>query len=178
MQIALQGYRAIFEPEAKVFDKESSLEGEFSRKARTLAGNFQLLEHLPQIINPLKSKVAFPFISHKLMRLVCPFALMSLFASNALLVLTFAPGWPLYVSTLGAQIGTYGLALNGFVRGDKAGKLSRIAHTFVVLNAAAVEGLRRYLRGDFAWTTDKSAAEPTPVEPSINVRNTTAKATH
>lgn len=179
MQIVLQGYRAIFEPKAKAFDKESSLEGEFARKARTLAGNFQLVEHLPQIINPLKSKVAFSFISHKLMRLACPFALVTLFASNVMLVLTFAPGWPLYVSTLGAQLGTYGLAINGLVRGEKAGKVSRIAHTFVVLNAAAVEGLRRYLKGEFAWTTDKTTTNAsTELEELVNVRMSTAKTTH
>jgi hypothetical protein len=31
-----------------------------------------------------------------------------------------------------------------------------VAHTFVTLNVAAVEGLRRYLTGDLAWTTTRS----------------------
>ena len=153
MQIALRGYRVVFEPNAKIFDVEASTEGEFARKARTLAGNFQLLRQLPKVLNPRRNRLFFQLVSHKLMRLVCPFALTTLFASNLVLVATGAPGWPLYVATLAGQLGVYGLALRGALAGERAGKLSRVSHTFVVLNAAAVEGLRRFLTGDLAWTS-------------------------
>lgn len=152
LQIALRGYRVVFEPGAALYDVEASPAGEFARKARTLAGNFQLLGHLPRVLHPLRNRLFFQFVSHKLMRLVCPFALAGLLASNVVLVLTFAPGWPLYVLTLAGQIGAYALALRGATAGERAGKLARVSHTFAVLNLAAVEGLRRFLVRDLAWT--------------------------
>lgn len=153
MRIAMGGHRVLFEPEAKVFDVEASLSGEFARKARTLAGNFQLLSQLPGALNPLRNRLAFQLVSHKLARLVCPFALCGLLASNVVLVATGAPGWPFYCATLGAQLAGYGLAAKGALQGERAGRLARTAHTFVALNVAAVEGLRRYLKGDFTWTS-------------------------
>jgi biofilm PGA synthesis N-glycosyltransferase PgaC len=157
MQIAMQGYRVLFEPEAKVFDQEAQLAGEFARKARTLAGNFQLVELLPQLLNPLKNRLFFQYVSHKLLRLVCPFALATLLASNIVLVATGAPPWPLYVVTLAGQLAGYGLALRGALAGEEAGRPARVSHTFVVLNLAAVEGLRRYLSGELAWTSARTA---------------------
>ncbi len=152
MQIAMRGFRVLFEPEAKVYDVEASTAGEFARKARTLAGNYQLLRQMPQLLNPVKNRLWFQYASHKLARLACPFALTTLFASNVVLVATLAPGWPIYVATLAAQLATYGAALKRAVSEDNAGSFARVSHTFVVLNAAAVEGLRRYLASDFAWT--------------------------
>jgi hypothetical protein len=57
------------------------------------------------------------------------------------------------VATLGAQLAGYGLALRGAIAGERAGKLARLSHTFVVLNAAALEGLRRFVVNDLSWTT-------------------------
>jgi poly-beta-1,6-N-acetyl-D-glucosamine synthase len=168
MQIALQGYRVLFDPEARIFDREASMSGEFARKARTLAGNFQLVALLPELLDPTRNHLFLQFVSHKLLRLACPFALGALLASNLVLVATFAPGWPLYVATLGGQLALYALAAKEALTGESGGKISRLSHTFVVLNAAAVEGLRRFLRGDFAWTTERAAAPdaaPTPATP-------------
>jgi len=168
LQIALRGYRVVFEPAAAIYDIEATPEGEFKRKARTLAGNFQLLRHLPQVLHPLRNRLFLQVVSHKLMRLACPFALVGLLASNVVLVLTFAPGWPLYVITLGAQLAGYGLALHGARAGERAGKLARMCHTFVTLQLAALEGLRRFVTKDFAWTgarpsrDDDRAATRTP----------------
>jgi cellulose synthase/poly-beta-1,6-N-acetylglucosamine synthase-like glycosyltransferase len=153
MNIAMQGYRILFEPGARIFDREVDIGGEFSRKARTLAGNYQVLQQLPRLLHPLKNRLFWQYASHKILRLLCPFALGGLLLSNAALVVTGAPPWPLYVATLGAQLTCYGLALAGGK--PDAGKLASVCRTFVVLNAAAVEGLRRYAKGDFAWTTVK-----------------------
>jgi len=156
LSIVLQGYRVTFDPNAKVYDAEASLKGEFSRKARTLAGNFQLLELLPELLDPRKNRVFLQLVSHKLLRLACPFALVTLFGSNAYLVATLAPGWPLYAATLAGQLVAYGLAAKALVFGDeKAGKLTRLSQTFVTLNAAAVVGLRRFLKDDLAWTSGR-----------------------
>lgn len=155
MQIMLRGYRVIFESEARVWDEEASLKGEFNRKARTLAGNFQLLQFLPELLNPLKNRICGQYVSHKLMRLVCPAALATLLGSNIWLVLTGAPGWPFYVLTLTAQGTAYALAAWGAIAGEEAGKLARVCHTFVTLNAAAVVAWKRWLSGDYGWTTTR-----------------------
>lgn len=155
MQVVLQGYRVVFQPGARCYDEEASLAGEFSRKARTLAGNFQLMAQLPEVLDPRRNRVFFQFLSHKVLRLTCPVALSTLFASNLVLVATLAPGWPLYAVTLAGQVVGYALAAKGAAQGEEAGRLARLSHTFVVLNAAAVEGLRRFIRKDFSWTTER-----------------------
>lgn len=152
LQVMLKGYRVVFEPEAKAFDHEADTKDEFLRKARTLTGNFQLLTYFPELLNPLKNHIFWQFTSHKLLRLVCPYALVSLYASNVILVLTAAPGWPFYLASLGGQTAAYALAAYNEFSGGKGGKMARLAHTFVVLNAAAVEGLRRHIKRDFTWT--------------------------
>ena len=159
MQIVLRGYRVLFEPGARCTDQEAPLSGEFARKARTLAGNFQLLRQLPRTLSPVHNRLFVQFVSHKLLRLACPVALGTLLASNLVLVATGAPGWPFYVGTLGGNLAMYGLALRAALFGGKPGKLARTSHTFVVLNAAAVEGLRRYLNGDFGWTTSRQVED-------------------
>lgn len=155
MQVVAQGYRVGFEPNARVFDDEASMDGEFARKARTLAGNFQLLDMMPSLLNPLKNRVFFQFVSHKTARLVCPAALMVLLLSN--LVLLWVPGSLRigYWSVFGGQVLGYGLALWATFSPRPVGRLARLCHTFVVLNVAAVEGLRRYLKGELQWTTGR-----------------------
>jgi cellulose synthase/poly-beta-1,6-N-acetylglucosamine synthase-like glycosyltransferase len=167
MQILLGGHRVGFEPAARVFDEEADLTGEFNRKARTLAGNFQLVAQLPQLLNPRRNRICVQFISHKLLRLACPYALATLFGSNLVLVATFAPGWPLYVATLAGQLGVYGLAALEAL-GGRGGRLGRVSHTFVVLNLAAVAGLWRYLTGDLAWTSARDCAEPAAQRPQLS----------
>lgn len=153
MSIVLAGKRVLFEPRARAHDTEAGLEDEFQRKARTLAGNFQLLEQLSGVLDPMKNRILWQFVSHKLARLACPYALLSMFLSSVSLAVSPGPGRVMYGMLFGAQILTYGLAVCGFARGDQANRIERLAHTFVALNAAAVEGLRRYLAGDLSWTS-------------------------
>ena len=152
MQIIQKGYRVIFESNAQVFDTESNPDAEWRRKARTLAGNYQLLTTLPSLLNPRKNRILFQFGSHKLMRLVAPFALGGLLFSNIALVVTPALGRTFYSGSLAAQIAGYGAALSGALKKEKSGALSRAAYTFVLLNGAALEGARRFVMRDYAWT--------------------------
>jgi cellulose synthase/poly-beta-1,6-N-acetylglucosamine synthase-like glycosyltransferase len=151
MQIVLQGYRVLFESAAKVFDEEASIKAEFSRKARTLAGNFQLIHQLPGVLNPIRNPIFVQFVSHKVLRLVCPYALIMLFVSNIWLLLLWSSEWQLYCFSLAVQVFIYSLAVKGALRHNSGGEFTRICHTFVAFNAAAIEGLRRYLIGDFRW---------------------------
>jgi hypothetical protein len=43
----LRGYRLVVDTRARAFDLPTSIETEFRRKVRTLAGNYQILRRLP-----------------------------------------------------------------------------------------------------------------------------------
>ncbi|WP_419604424.1 hypothetical protein [Thiolapillus sp.] len=45
-----------------------------AEKVRTLAGNYQLLARLPALLVPFHNTSWFEFMSHKILRLVCPWA--------------------------------------------------------------------------------------------------------
>ena len=73
LSIIRQGYRSVIDRSAIVTDVwPTRTADEFSRKVRTLAGNFQLLAHAPWILGP-RNPVLFQLISHKFLRLVVPY---------------------------------------------------------------------------------------------------------
>ncbi len=143
MQIVRKGYRVIFDSRARAWDSPDLGESrEFSRKVRTLSGNYQLLQIAPWLLKP-ENKIRFEFISHKLSRLAVPFALLAMLTASAMLT------QPLYRMALAGQVVFYGLSLAGMA-GIKIGPLARLAdpaRTFVVLNSAAVVALVNFLAG-------------------------------
>jgi biofilm PGA synthesis N-glycosyltransferase PgaC len=157
MHVVKQGYRVVFEPRARAWDvADLGAEREFRRKVRTLTGNYQLLQLAPWLLrreNPLR----FDFISHKLIRLVVPLALLALFLASA-----FLPGL-FYRVGFWLQVGGYGLSLLGW-SGWKLGPLSPVAdaaRTFVLLNAAAAMALANFVTGQKAeWTESPSSSQP------------------
>jgi biofilm PGA synthesis N-glycosyltransferase PgaC len=144
--------RVALSPDAEAYDHAYADEQEFSRKVRTLAGNYQLVAKLPWLLLPVKNPVWFQFVSHKLLRLVCPWALLVLFVSSLLLAGASGVAEPerwLWRALATGQITFYALA----ALGPRAGRIGALARTFVVLNIAAVVGLWRFLRGSqaVAW---------------------------
>ena len=143
MQIVRKGSRVIFDSRARAWDSPDLGEGrEFSRKVRTLSGNYQLLQLAPWLLSS-QNAIRFEFVSHKLSRLVVPFALLALLIASM-----FLPQ-PLYRAALGAQLAFYALSLAALA-GVKIGPLSRIAdpaRTFVVLNSAAMVAFINFVTG-------------------------------
>lgn len=138
MRVRLAGKRVAFEPEARAFDRAAESKREFGRKVRTLSGNFQLLMFLPSLLVPFKNPSWFDFMSHKLTRLLVPYAMIAALVSSALL-----PA-PWSYSLAGGQLAGYSLAGLRLI-GIRL-PMSGLAETFVVLNAAAVVGFLRFLR--------------------------------
>src|SRR2546427_8146908 len=105
MHVVRRGARVIFDPRARAWDSpDQGTAREFTRKVRTLSGNYQLLQLAPWLLtaeNPLR----FEFISHKLLRLVAPFLLIAAFVS------TLAFQQTLYRFALALQIAFYVLGL-------------------------------------------------------------------
>jgi poly-beta-1,6-N-acetyl-D-glucosamine synthase len=143
MQVVRQGARVVFDSRARAWDSPDLGESrEFSRKVRTLSGNYQLLQLAPWLLGP-NNPIRCEFVSHKLTRLAVPFALLTL-----LLVSLFLPQ-PFYRAALVAQLAFYALSLAALA-GLKIGPLSRVAdaaRTFVVLNSAAVVAFVNFVRG-------------------------------
>lgn len=139
--------RVVFAPEAVAHDQAFDDDREFGRKARTLAGNYQLLTRLPGLFLPFHYGLWFEFVSHKLLRLLCPWLLLAMLVASLAGALApgTGPGWRSLLTTvlMVGQVVFYALAFMG----ERAGKFGRLARTFIVMNAAAVVGLWRFMSG-------------------------------
>lgn len=150
MQVVRQGKRVVLDERARAWDNPNlGTTREFSRKVRTLGGNYQLLQLAPWLLSSQNS-IRFEFISHKLLRLIIPVALA------ALLVASFGLRGPLYRTILVLQLVFYFLSLLALSRLVRRGMLARIADAagaFVLLNGAAVVALANFVSGRrTAWT--------------------------
>lgn len=119
MRAVLGGSRIVFEERAHAFDRASAnAAAEARRKRRTLAGNYQILAQEPRLLVPLVNPVWIQYVSHKVGRLLVPWALVgAFFASTALAT----SSW-FYAGVLSLQVMFYALAALGawFERRDKA----------------------------------------------------------
>lgn len=143
MRAVLKGYRNLFDRRAVAWDVVSKdLSQEKKRKIRTLFGNYQLLQIMPELMSPVRNPIFFQFICHKFFRLLVPFffvmmMLAALFAGGALhrvfflLVLIF-----LLLPLLESRVSSIPVL----------GKLSSISRTFTSLNYFAFLGFLRFVR--------------------------------
>ncbi len=133
LRVSMQGYRVVLDGRARAYDRlPGRARDEFRRKVRTLSGNYQLVVRLPGALLPWRNPVWLQFLSHKLFRLVVPWAMLGMLGTAALLDGTF------YRVALAGQIAFYLLGLAG--AGTSAGSRFRAASaaaSFLVLNAAA-----------------------------------------
>jgi poly-beta-1,6-N-acetyl-D-glucosamine synthase len=144
MQACLAGLRVGFDGRAHAYDDASSAAaGERRRKVRTLAGNFQLLVLLPQLLLPWRNPILLQFVSHKLLRLVAPWALAAALLCAAVLA---ARGSAFFGAVLAAQLAFYGLPLLAQSwPGLRSRRLVRVIQAFVALNWFAVLGLVEFM---------------------------------
>ena len=142
LSVIRQGYRNVLDRGAVVVDTwPSSNKGEFQRKVRTLAGNFQLLRQAPWLLSG-ENRVRFQLVSHKLLRLVVPYALLAMVLSAAVL----APGHPGWGVLAALQAAFWMLAVLALrVRLPLLHKVLGPASALLLLNVAAVAGLYRFL---------------------------------
>lgn len=143
MQVARKGGRIVFESGARAWDTLCPrVSSEFRRKVRTLTGNYQLLRLSPWIVttrNPLR----FAFISHKLARLLVPFAMAGALVSSARIRTSF------FEVVLGLQVAFYLMPLLSTWRSAPRfliGAADAVT-AFLVLNSAAVVAFGNFVRG-------------------------------
>ena len=142
LSVIRQGYRNVLDRDAVVVDTwPSSKKGEFQRKVRTLAGNFQLLQQAPWLLSSA-NRVRFQLVSHKLLRLLVPYALVVMVFAPAALAL----GHPAWAAVAAVQAGFWLAALLALrIRIPVLHKLLGPASALLLLNAAAVAGQYRFL---------------------------------
>jgi cellulose synthase/poly-beta-1,6-N-acetylglucosamine synthase-like glycosyltransferase len=110
MRVVLGGRRVVFDERARAFDRVAPTgQVESHRKIRTLAGNYQILALEARLLLPVVNPVWLQYYSHKVGRLLVPWALLTTLVSGASLA---DSGWP-YALALLLQLCFYGLAAFG-----------------------------------------------------------------
>ncbi len=162
MRIARRGYRVLFEPAARAWDRAPATAAqEFTRKVRTLAGNFQLLARERWLLDPVRNPLWLQTVSHLMPRLLTPFLLLTALGADLVLA---AAGSPLHRVTLAGQLAFYAAALAAHALRDTGRRPRALAVPYVIclLSVAALVAFVRFATGRQAVTWDR-AAPPTPL---------------
>jgi cellulose synthase/poly-beta-1,6-N-acetylglucosamine synthase-like glycosyltransferase len=133
--IAATGQRIIFDPQAiAAIPAAARLADEFERKTRAHVAFLLALPMLPELLIPGRSPIWWQYISHNLLRMAVPPALLALFTSSAIL----ARDNPAYQWMAGAQLAFYAFAAVGgaLARYGKRPKIFYVPFYFVFANAA------------------------------------------
>jgi len=128
-----RGYRVILDDTALAYDYPTQLSSEFRRKVRTLAGVYQIIGQYPALLGPA-NRMWIHFFSHKLARLLMPYALI------AAAVASFGLPAPWDRAALAAQALFYlaALADSWLPRRNPLRRITSPARTFTVLVAASL----------------------------------------
>jgi cellulose synthase/poly-beta-1,6-N-acetylglucosamine synthase-like glycosyltransferase len=131
---------------------------EFHRRSRIGAGGFQSIALLWPLLSPRHGWTAFTFLSHKVLRWLCPFFLLGMLITNACLLDT-----PPYRYGLLAQVGFYSLSLLAAFVPPRLRVLKplRLTTMFTGMNAALLVGFCRWVQGSqkAAWKRTARLAE-------------------
>jgi len=142
MQIALQGWRVAYVPEAIAFDPQKlDPDKEAERKLRTLVGNYQMIEQYPKWLLPWRNRLWIQLISHKYARLAVPWLMLAAAALNAA-----APKSPLIWLLLGGQVLCYGLAIVGCTFRNLRSRWIMVPAGFLMLQWSCALAFFAYLR--------------------------------
>lgn len=141
LNIAEQGYRVAYEPDAKAMESGASdIMQELKRKVRISAGGLQASWRLRHLLNPVKhGLLAFQLFSHRTLRwTLAPLSLIAVFVSSLLLAKTL----PFFALALYAQVFFYAIALISYYmeRSGKKIKLGLPIFYFAFMNLSVFLG--------------------------------------
>lgn len=157
MRIVRRGYHVAFEPTARAYDRAAGTAAEeFTRKVRTIGGNFQLLARERWLLNPFRNRLWLQTFSHKGLRLLTPPFLASALTTNLLLL-----DWPFYHWTLVGQLCFYTASLGGYCLRNSRRKIPLLSFPYVLclLSWATVVAFARFLAGRQPVTWEKGLAK-------------------
>jgi len=144
LRVLEQGRRMVYDPEAVATENTSpDMQGEFARRVRIAAANFNAIPHILGLLNPLRGFVALALWSHKIVRWLVPFLAIGALVTN---LWVLKSGW-IYVTTLGLQLLIYVGAILGYL-GDRLFRRPGLLMPFyylVAMNLAMFLGFWRSL---------------------------------
>lgn len=131
-----RGFRVIVDESARAIEYPFSVRGEFRRKVRTLAGNYQIIRQYPALLTR-RNRMLFDFISYKIGRLLLPWLFVGVF------VCSFGLPAPWVRIVVSAQVSFYALAAADLLVPPNSAikRLTTPARTIVTLLAAAALAL-------------------------------------
>jgi cellulose synthase/poly-beta-1,6-N-acetylglucosamine synthase-like glycosyltransferase len=133
MHVVKSGLRVIFESAAMAWDTTCDERQEFRRKVRTLAGNYQLVQIAPWLLQ-WDNPVLLSFVSHKLLRMWVPLFLLGAWFANLMLI-----SREFYLVTFVIQCLGYLAALSALLLPKRfVPAICSAAFSMLLLNAAAV----------------------------------------
>jgi len=147
------GKRLVSEPRAIAWDEAMDLGTEFSRKVRTLAGNYQLLVREPRLLSPFANRMLWHYLSYKIARLMLPhflllLAVVSLFVPVPLGPVLIAAQLLFLIIALGDRFVPATLVIH---------KISRPVATFATMVWAAFLAQKIFfVSGESLWIPTKS----------------------
>jgi cellulose synthase/poly-beta-1,6-N-acetylglucosamine synthase-like glycosyltransferase len=139
------GRSIIYEREAVAREETPpAIADEFRRRSRIGAGGFQALTHLWPLASPARGWIAFSFVSHKVLRWLCPFFLIVALATNLACL-----DKPVFAALLAGQAAFYCLAaLGALLPGrDFLSRLIRVPTMFTSMNVALLLGFWNWISG-------------------------------
>ncbi len=142
MLAPLEGQRIVYEDRASAVEEVvPSVDDEFKRKTRIVTGGYQYLAGFLKQGHKVNPMMRVSFISHKLLRWLAPFFLITVFVANITVMDHVMFCW-IFMT----QIFCYAMAgLGFFVKKFRKIHLIYLPYYFVVINFAAFVGFFRFL---------------------------------
>ena len=162
LQIVAKGYRGIFEPEARCYEKTAGeFDREIRRKERIVNRSIRGLFRVKEVVNPFRVGVfAWEVISHKLLRWLIPFFLIVGLMGSALLTSVGKPYF--WIVTLSA-IFLLSLSFIGHCSKDKNSLplYLSLPYYFVMVNLYSMKGVIDAFLGrtQITWNSARSLTQ-------------------
>lgn len=155
MNVAKQGFRLIYDPEAIAIEEIApNLAEEEGRRVRIGLGNYQAFFKMSWALNPLLGWRFVAYFSHKVCRWFVPHLMLIALISNVILLeIVF------YQVLLAAQLTFYALAFYGIKRqsnGKKTSTLIALLAFFVAMNLALMRGFIKYFSSNVQGTWQRT----------------------
>lgn len=160
LQIIDDGFRGLFEVGAVSYeDTAESFEKEFRRKVRIVSRSLNALRRVPGVLNPFRNRRHWLLlVSHKLLRWLMPFFLLSILVSSVFLWQSL-----FFRTVLFLQIVFYVLAGIGLIAPSAraASRVVSLIYYFCLVNLASLIGCLKCFRGDLSatWTPPRQSMQ-------------------
>jgi cellulose synthase/poly-beta-1,6-N-acetylglucosamine synthase-like glycosyltransferase len=146
LSVIRQGYKITYSEEIQVYeDIQADVQDEFNRKKRFAAGNFQILYHFRDLLNPFRTKIGhmYAYFFHKIVRWVAPVLLFGIFIYSLLV----NNSQLFFVVRLSGIIIIVFLLINYQLYKQKRPLIAARFFYFFMMNLAILCGFINYLKG-------------------------------